>query len=98
MAFAVRIFLNKLAEKAQKTKNLWDDALVTALQLPCRLLIWLIGISLSADLVAPHAKASISLLTGQIRAVGVIVILAWCLVTFLKAFETNLSHPTDASQ
>ncbi|MFT6968547.1 MAG: MscS family membrane protein [Cellvibrionaceae bacterium] len=97
VAFFARVFLNKLAEKAQKTKNPWDDAIIIALHLPCRLLIWLMGISLSADLVAYYAKASISLLTGQVRAVGVIVILAWFLVKLLKAFEANLIHKTDDS-
>jgi MscS family membrane protein len=97
LAFFARIFLNKLAEKAQKTKNPWDDALVAAMHLPCRLFIWLMGISLSADLVAYYAKASISPLTGQVRAVGVIIILAWFLVKLLKAFEANLTHKVDNS-
>ncbi|MFT4610336.1 MAG: MscS family membrane protein, partial [Cellvibrionaceae bacterium] len=37
VAFFARVFLNKLAEKAQKTKNPWDDAIIIALHLPCRL-------------------------------------------------------------
>lgn len=92
VAFLARIFLNKIAAKAKKTKNPWDDALISALHLPVRLLIWLVGISLSADLVAYYAEASISVLTSQIRAVGVIVIITWFLVKLIKALEVNLTN------
>jgi MscS family membrane protein len=90
VAFLARIFSNKIAAKAKKTKNPWDDALISALHLPARLLIWLIGISLSADLVAFYADASINVLTSQIRAVGLIVIIAWFFIKLIKALEVNL--------
>lgn len=98
VAFLARIFLNKIAAKAKKTKNPWDDALISALHLPVRLLIWLVGISLSADLVAYYAEASISVLTSQIRAVGVIVIITWFLVKLIKALEVNLTNSDDSPE
>ncbi len=91
VAFFTKIFLNKIAGKAKQTKNPWDDALISALHLPCRLLIWLMGISLAADLVAFYADASIAKLTTQIRSLGVIVIVAWFLVRIIKALEVNLA-------
>ncbi len=98
VAFIARIFLNKIAAKAKNTKNPWDDALISALHLPVRLLIWLIGISLSADLVAYYAHASINVVTSQIRAVGLIIIIAWFLIKLIKALETNVTNADESSQ
>jgi MscS family membrane protein len=87
IAFVTRIFLKKLSVKAKTTKNPWDDAVISALYLPVRILIWLIGISFSADLVAYYANASISDLTSQVRSVGVIIICAWFLIKLIKSIE-----------
>ncbi len=97
-AFFTKIFLNKIADKSTKTKNPWDDALISALHLPCRLLIWLIGISLAADLVAFYADASIAKLTTQLRSLGVIVIISWFLIRLIKALELNLTGVNDSPQ
>jgi MscS family membrane protein len=96
IAFIARIFLDKIAVKATKTKNLWDDAFIAALHLPIRVFIWLIGLSLSADLVAYYANASVSILTDKVRAVGVIVIGAWFLIKLIKTLEANLSKVDDS--
>jgi MscS family membrane protein len=92
IAFVARIILDKLLIKAKATTNPWDDAIISALYIPARLLIWLVGISLSADLVAYYANASISDLTGQVRSAGVIIIAAWFLIKLIKAIEANFAH------
>lgn len=97
-AFFTKIFLNKVADKFSRTKNPWDDALVSALHLPCRLLIWLVGISLAADLVAFYADASIAKLTTQIRSLGVVVIVSWFLIRLIKALEINLTGVNGSPQ
>ena len=90
-AFFVRCLLKKVDAKAKLTKNLWDDAIVQSLQPPCRGLIWLVGISFAADLVAIHIGAPIEHLTREIRELGLIVLLAWFLVRLIKSLEINFT-------
>ena len=58
---------------------LGDDGFIDALQVPCKWLIWLMGISIAADLVAIHADVSISVLTNKARGVGLVILIAWFL-------------------
>lgn len=93
VAFFFRRILKALDEKAKKTQNIWDDGLVNALQPPARALIWLMGISLAADLTALHSDTSILSFTSQVRSIGLIVLLSWFLVRLVKSFETSLTNP-----
>jgi MscS family membrane protein len=92
-AFIVRRIIRNLEGKAAKTKNIWDDGLVNALHVPCRGLIWLMGISFAADLVAINADASILPVTSKIREIGLIVLLSWFFVRLIKNLEINLTNP-----
>lgn len=92
-ALLVRRFLRQLAAKALLTKNLWDDGIVKAVHLPCRALIWLIGISFAADLVALHSGAEIATITSKTREIGLIVLLTWFLVRLIKSLEFNFTDP-----
>lgn len=93
LAFVVRHFLHQLEQKAQNTENLWDDGFVYAIQPPCRWLIWLLGISYAADLVAVHADASIVVVTDRLREIGLIVLLCWFLTRLVKSLEINFTNP-----
>lgn len=93
VAYYVRKLLDKLEEKTSNTHNIWDDGLVGALQAPSRWLIWLLGISFAADLVAINADASITNVTQTVRSVGLIVIITWFLVRLTKSLEVNFTNP-----
>ncbi len=93
IAFFVRLFLKKLGLKSQQTQNLWDDAFVESLHLPCRGLIWLMGISFAADLVAVEAESSIAPITDKVREIGLIILISWFFVRLVKALEKNLTNP-----
>ena len=43
--FFLKRLINKLADKAGRSKNPWDDAFILALNKPIRLLVWVIGIT-----------------------------------------------------
>ncbi len=64
IVFTVLIFnfifyriLNKLHKKLQLTQNPWDDAFIDAIKLPVRYLVWVIGISFAADIIATNIQA-----------------------------------------
>jgi len=88
--FIQRRIINRLIARLQKTPNLWDDALFESLRQPLSLLIWVIGISLAADIVSRQTSAPIFHYLQPMRDVGVIGIVAWFLVRFIKRAENNI--------
>lgn len=85
--FAFKIFLGKLAGRAEKTTNPWDDAFIAAVWKPFRLLVWVIGILFAADIVASRTDAEIFKAIEPIRNVAIIGTLAWFLIRFVKEFK-----------
>lgn len=85
--FFVKIFLQKLSKKVEQSLNPWDDAFVKSVRRPLRLLIWLIGILFAAEIVASKTDAEIFKAIDPIRSVGIVAILAWFLIRFVKEFE-----------
>ncbi len=85
--FAFKIFLNKLAKRAETTENPWDDAFIQAALKPFRVLVWVIGILFAAEIVASESDAEIFRAIDPIRNVSIVAILAWFLIRFVKQFE-----------
>lgn len=87
-----RHFLRRLAGQLEKTRNLYDDALLDALRRPLTWGIWLIGISWAAESTGGDtAQAEIFQHVGAIREVGVILLLAWFAVRFISFIEKHIS-------
>lgn len=82
--------VKRLLAKTKRTRNLWDDAFVGAIQRPLSLLIWVIGLTLAADIVSEHADAALFDIVPAVRDVGVIASIAWFLVRFISAAERNV--------
>ncbi|MDX1519047.1 MAG: mechanosensitive ion channel family protein [Gammaproteobacteria bacterium] len=84
-----RVFTN-LARKLSQTRIYWDDAMVTAMQTPLNVLIWLLGLCFAAEIVQAKSGAAIFGAIDPIRDIGVIVIIAWFLVRFIRLAEDNI--------
>jgi len=89
-SFGFNLFLHRLASRAEKSHNPWDDALIAAVQKPLQILIWVVGILFAADIVASRTEAEIFTAIGPLRHVGVVTTLAWFLIRFVKEFEKAL--------
>ena len=79
----------KLLVRVHKTRIPWDTALLEAVGKPLTVLIWLVGITLVADIVRPEIDAVIFKIVEPIREVGVITIIGWFLVRFINKGETH---------
>jgi len=87
-----RHLLKRLAGGLAKTKNLYDDALLEAAKGPVGWLVWLLGVSLAAESVGGEAaQAEIFQIVGDVRQVGVLVLLGWFAVRFIGFVETYLA-------
>ena len=88
--FAQKKIILKLLKTVKYTKNFWDDALLESAVKPITYLIWLVGLSFAADIVRIHSDAEIFNAVEPVRKVGVIIIVGWFLVRFIKLAEENI--------
>jgi MscS family membrane protein len=82
--------ITKLIATLKKTWTYWDHALIIAAQKPLTLLIWILGLTLAAEIVKKQTDAAIFGAIEPIREVGVIVIIVWFLVRFISNAEKIL--------
>lgn len=82
--------LNRIHDRLQKTANPWDDAVVDAIRQPMRYLVWIVGISFAAEIVAKDSKAEIFNAIDPIRSIGVILMIAWFLLRLIRKTEANI--------
>lgn len=90
LAFIQKRVFNKLAKKLEKTRTFWDDALVTSLKRPVNTLIWVLGLCFAAEIVQHKTGAAIFGAIDPIRDVGIIILVSWFLVRFIKRAERNI--------
>jgi len=86
-------FLAKLEEKSQATKNVWDDALIQALQRPAKWFVWGFGITTAADIAGDHSPSLLLESVDRLRQIGAVVIVTWFLNSFIRKVECNLMDP-----
>ena len=89
--------LARLAVKLRATRTYWDDALLDAARRPFSFFIWILGLTFAADIVKSETEAAIFGAVGPLRDVGVIFVLAWFLVRFIKRAEANIISKKQAA-
>ena len=90
--YLARIAFARIGERLARTANLWDDAIFDAVQKPATYLIWLVGLSLVADILEGSSDAYVFSLAGPIREVLVIVLLTWFLLRLVGNTEERLRN------
>lgn len=85
---AVRVVLNYMERGAQRSKNVWDDALIHAIGAPVRLAVWIIGLAIAARLAAYQSEAEqIGEWVTTARGVGLTLCFAWFLIRLIREIE-----------
>ena len=90
--FSQRKILKRLQLKAEKTKNLWDDAIIESIKKPISLVIWAAGLYLATKIIQEATGAVIFNAVEPIRDTAIIGALAWFLVRLIKHGERNLTQ------
>ena len=88
--FIQKRILKKIIIKTEKTKNPWDEALMTSVSRPLSLLIWVLGITFAADIIQSHTDATIFEVVPAAREVGVITCIIWFMIRFIHRAERNI--------
>jgi MscS family membrane protein len=87
---AVRV-LGRIEHHLGKTKNPWDNVLIQATQKPIGVFIWLVGLSVAAEISGTELDPKFASLISAVREVGIITLLAWFVLRFIKGAETTLT-------
>lgn len=93
VAYIARLVLKHLVKKTESTKTLWDDALFGALSRPLNLFILLVGLSFAAEVASAKSDVVLFDHVAKVRDMGIIVLITWFLVSFIKRTEYNLMDP-----
>lgn len=83
----VRRVLLRISKRARVTHNVLDDALFESLIGPTRGLIWIVGIAFAAHIVGKQTDAVIFEAVGVLRNIGIIAMLMWFSVRFIRMYE-----------
>jgi len=103
-ALFAKLFFNRLALQLQRTSNQWDDILLASIRRPIIFMIWLLGgaIAIYAGnfVVGDGGNASSNALLAlaqPVRKVGVILLIAWFFIRFIRLSEVKLIDPAGIS-
>jgi MscS family membrane protein len=88
--FIQRRVLRHLEQRLEKTENPWDDALLESLRRPLSLLIWVVGLSIAAQITGEQTDATLFTYVEPVRNVMVIGCITWFLVRFIAQAESNI--------
>lgn len=90
VSYIVNRMLKRVHRRLERTETMWDDTLVEAARKPARTGIWVLGLCYAIEIIYKETGAEIFSAVDSIRSVGVISVLAWWLLRFIKAFEVNI--------
>jgi len=86
----VKLALNRIEHQFDNTHNLYDDALLEAGRKPLSWAIWIIGVSMAAEVVGGAAAAEIFDQVKTVRDVAVVWLLVWFAIRFIRYIEEHV--------
>jgi MscS family membrane protein len=98
--FVQRKVLKQLHLKAEKTKRVWDDAIIDSIKKPISLIIWAAGIYLAAEITQKATGAVIFKAVEPLRDTVIIGAIAWFMVRLIRHGERKFvegEKPVDAT-
>lgn len=90
--FVANHILTRIDKQLERTKTPWDNVLIHAAQKPVGVFIWLVGLSVAAEISGSEMDPGLSSLIKSIREIGVIVILTWFILRCVSESEKTLTN------
>lgn len=91
--FLMMRLIDWLERLTQTTETLWDDALLEAARVPLKLVFWIIGLSLSAEMLHSVSQSELFELVPQVRRILFIILIGLFLNRLISNAERNLVDP-----
>ena len=89
-AFLLKGVFDRVERVLVKTPTVWDQSLFSALRLPLRSMVWVVGIAFAIQIVRAETGAAIFDAVEPLRDVTIVGLIAWFLVRFIRTVEANL--------
>ena len=87
LSFGAHKVLASMVRRAEASSNLWDDAFLRTISKPAQWLIWVVGISFAADLIAVHQSQSQLEIIAMARYLAMILLVALFVTRMAKEIE-----------
>jgi MscS family membrane protein len=88
--FIVRILLRRFMNRAKYSKNVWDDALVDACRRPLLFFLWVIGLSIAAEILEKVSDNEIFQYNTLARHIAIIILLMMFLARLIRNVEDSI--------
>ena len=89
-AFLLKGVFDRVERVLVKTPTLWDQSLFSALRLPLRAMVWVVGLAFAIQIIQTETGAAIFDAVQPLRDVTIVGLIAWFLVRFIRSVEANL--------
>jgi len=86
-----KVVLRRLEKRLTQTKTIWDDALVFSIRAPASVIVWIVGLSFVGSVLDFKS-------TDTLRSVGIIIVIAWALVRFIRQIEERVIGAGEISE
>jgi MscS family membrane protein len=86
-----KVVLRRVEKRLARTKTIWDDALVYSIRAPISVIVWIVGLSYVGAILEFKA-------TETLRSIGVIVVVAWALIRFVRQIEERVIRAGEISE
>mgnify|MGYP006283697987 CR=1 FL=1 len=81
-----------LQNKASKTQNPWDDAILYAIRKPVRILIWIYGLTFAASVAFAKLEYEVLGFVEKVAEIAFISMITWALLRLTGKFEENYNN------
>ena len=88
-SFVARRLLAKLARKVSATRTRWDDIVFTAMSRPAGWIVWLLGLSIAADIILAETGSAVFAYADSVRDIGVPVCITWFVLGIIRGTEES---------
>ena len=89
-AFLLKGVFDRVERVLIKTPTVWDQSLFSAIRLPVRAMVWVVGIAFAIQIIQSETGAAIFDAVEPLRDVTIVGLIAWFLVRFIRTVEENL--------
>jgi len=90
LTYGIHLMNQRLIKKWQNKGYLVVQVLTQAVYWPLIIFIWLEAISINSNVFIPNIEEGVINLIEKIRKVGLLILLAWVIIRFIKLFEEQL--------
>lgn len=95
--FVLMHFIDLAERVVDRTRSVWDNALLEAARVPVTLLVWVIGLSIAVEILEAVEPSAIFAYVPEVRRVAFIVIGSLFLTRFITRMEQHLVDPQSAT-